>query len=214
MIFEKIINLIYPKVCGICGEIASDDICNKCKVEIKGWKRNKKHIYLTKNFTTHMYLFDYHEAIRQKILEFKFKEKTYLYESFVKIIINDKKICGFLKSYDIIIPVPISKRRKSLRGYNQSEMISKKVAKKVQIEYRDDILYKIKDTLPQSLLDKERRRENIKDAYYIKNKEAVKNKRIVLLDDIYTTGNTVNECSKVLKEAGAKEIGVLTLAKD
>ena len=111
-IMENILNFIYPNVCGICGEIAKDDICNKCKVKIKTWKRNKKHIYLTKYFTTHLYLFDYQNVIRERILQYKFQEKTYLCRSFTKNIVNDKKICGFLQNYDIIIPVPISKKRK------------------------------------------------------------------------------------------------------
>lgn len=212
---QDIIYLFYPKVCGICEQISKDNICNKCKVKIKKLQRNKKHIYLTKHFTTHIYLFDYQDIIRQKIIQYKFQEKTYIYRSFVKIILNDKKICGFLKNYDIIIPVPISKKRKKLRGYNQSELIAKIIAKQVSnLEYRCDLLYKIKDTLPQSSLDKEKRKNNIKDAYYIKNEKAVQNKKILLFDDIYTTGSTVNECSKILKQAGAKEIGVLTLAKD
>lgn len=212
---EDIVNLFYPKVCGICGKISKEDICNQCKVKIKKWKRNKKHIYLTKNFTTHMYVFDYQDIIREKILQYKFQEKSYIFRTFVKIILNDKKICGFLKSYDIIIPVPISKKRKRLRGYNQSELIAKIVAKQINgLEYRCDVLYKRRDTLTQSSLNKEKRQENIKDAYYIKNEEVVQNKKILLLDDIYTTGSTVNECSKMLKQAGTKEIGVLTLAKD
>ena len=120
-----------------------------------------------------------------------------------------------MKNYDIIIPVPISKKRKRLRGYNQSELIAKMIAKQAKtIECRCDILYKQKDTLPQSSLDKEKRQQNIKNAYYIKNEKTVQNKKILLLDDIYTTGSTANECSKMLKQAGAKEIGVLTLAKD
>jgi ComF family protein len=210
-----LINLIYPKVCGICGEISKEYICNKCKVKIKKWQRNKKHIYLTKNFTTHMYIFDYKDVIRQRILQYKFQEKTYIYRTFIKIILNDKKICGFLKSYDIIIPVPISKQRKKSRGYNQSEIIAREISKKTaQLEYRNDILFKVKNTMPQSLLDKEKRNINIKGAYFVKNTQALENKKILLLDDIFTTGNTVNECSRVLKLEGAKEIGVLTLAKD
>lgn len=212
---ENIINLFYPKVCGICEKISKEDICNKCKVKMKQYMRNKKHIYLTKYYTTHMYVFDYKDIIRQKILQYKFQEKTYLFRGFVKIIVNDKKICGFLKKYDIIIPVPISKKRKRRRGYNQSELIAKMIAKQAnKLICRCDVLYKQKETLPQSSLNKEKRQENIKDAYYIKNKQVVQNKKILLLDDIYTTGSTVNECSKMLKQAGAKEIGVLTLAKD
>lgn len=212
---NHIIHLIYPTVCGFCGEISKDNICNKCKVKIRKLQRNKKHIYLAKNFVTHMYIFDYRDIMREKIIQYKFKESTYLYKSFVKIILNDKKICGFLKSYDIIIPVPISKKRKQKRGYNQCEIIAKKIGKDLDnLTYKNNILYKIKHTLQQSSLDKEKRIQNILGAYYIKNNEEVQNKKILLLDDIFTTGNTVNECSKMLKQAGAKEIGVLTLAKD
>jgi ComF family protein len=199
----------------MCGEISQKDICNKCKVKIKKWQQNKKHIYLTKNFDTHMYIFDYQDMIRQKILQYKFKEKTYLYRSFVKIILNDKKICGFLKNYDIIIPVPISRQRKRERGYNQSELIAKEISKQTEgLEFKNNILFKIKNTAPQSLLDKEKRGQNIKGAYCVKKVNAVQNKKILLFDDIFTTGNTVNECSRVLKLEGTKEIGVLTLAKD
>ena len=109
---ENIINLFYPNVCGICETMSKDAICNKCQVKIKQWQRNKRKIYLTKNFTTHMYIFDYKDLIRQKIIQYKFMEKNYLYKSFVKIILNNQKLCGFLETYDIIIPVPLSKKRK------------------------------------------------------------------------------------------------------
>lgn len=212
---SNIINLIYPTVCGICGEISKGDICNKCKVKIRKFQKSKKHIYLTKNFDTHMYLFDYQGIIRQKILQYKFGEKTYISKCFTKVILNDEKICRFLKNYDIIIPVPISNKRKKTRGYNQSELIASKLAKQMKnLKYTSKVLYKKKDTLPQSTLDKEKRIENIKGVYYIKNEQILKNKKVLLIDDIFTTGSTVNECSKILKQAGAKEIGIFTLAKD
>lgn len=212
---SNIINLIYPTVCGICGEISKENICNKCKVKIRKFQRSKKHIYLTKNFDTHMYLFDYQGIIRQKILQYKFGEKTYISKCFIETILKDEKVCRFLKNYDIIIPVPISNKRKKTRGYNQSELIASKLAKKIEsLEYNPKILYKIKDTLPQSILDKEKRKENIKGAYYIKNEIILKNKKVLLIDDIFTTGNTVDECSRVLKQSGAREIGIFTLAKD
>lgn len=212
---SNIINLIYPTVCGICGEISKEDICNKCKVKIRKFQRSKKHIYLTKNFDAHMYLFDYQGIIRQKILQYKFGEKTYISKCFTKVILNDEKICRFLKNYDIIIPVPISNKRKKTRGYNQSELIASKLAKQMKnLKYTTKVLYKKKDTLPQSTLDKEKRIENIKGAYYIKNEQILKNKKVLLIDDIFTTGSTVNECSKILKQAEAKEIGIFTLAKD
>ena len=114
--------------------------------------------------------------------------------------------------YDIICAVPIYKKRMSERGYNQSELIAKEMAKNMPgIEYKN-VLKKIKNNQRQSELKKEERKENVKNVYEMQNKQIIQNKKIILFDDIYTTGNTVNECSKVLKENGAKEILVLTLA--
>lgn len=212
---DFIINLIYPNVCGICGKVCKNDICNKCLVKLKKYKECKKHIYLTRNFTTHMYIFRYEELIRNSIIQYKFSDKAYMYKTFAEIILKDKKVCGFLKSYDIIIPVPISKKRNNSRGYNQSELIIKQLKRNInEINLQTNILYKIKDTLPQSKLDKEHRKNNLNGAYEVRNNKILQDKKILLFDDIFTTGSTADECSKILKNAGAYEVGILTLAKD
>ena len=114
--------------------------------------------------------------------------------------------------YDIIGAVPIHKKRINERGYNQSELIAREIAKSIpNLEYKK-ILIKIKNNQRQSELKKEDRLENVKNVYKIQNRQIIQNKKIILFDDIYTTGNTVNECSRVLKENGAKEILILTLA--
>ena len=216
-ILNKIINLIYPNVCGICGQICEQDICEKCKDKIEKIIVCKKDIYNEKNFfyDEHMYLFNYKNDIRSKIIEYKFNEKPYMYKAFAQIFINNEKICDFLKSYDIIIPVPIHKKRNNLRGYNQSELIAKEISKEIQnLSIENNVLYKYKNTNPQSLLNKNERIQNAKNAYQIKNEQIIKNKKIIIFDDIYTTGSTVNECARVLKQAGAKKIGILTIAKD
>lgn len=213
-LINKLIELFYPKVCGICDKISSNDICPKCMKTLNEIKQCKKHIYLQKSYTTHMYIFKYNDIVRKNIIKYKFRDQAYRYRSFVKFIAKDKKICGFLKKYDIIIPVPISKIRKRQRGYNQSELIILELGKKVNIQVVTNILYKIRNTKQQSKLNKEQRKNNLKNAYKVKNSENIKNKKVLIFDDIYTTGGTVEECAKVLKVAGAYEIGVLTLAKD
>ena len=110
--------------------------------------------------------------------------------------------------------MPIHKKRKNERGYNQSELIARKLAKNLNLELVNDSLIKQKNTLPQSTLSKKQREENAKQVYKIQNKPKIENKKVILLDDIYTTGATTKECSKVLKQNGAKEILVLTIAKD
>ena len=119
-----------------------------------------------------------------------------------------------IKQYDIIIPVPLHKKRRKKRGYNQSELIAKELSKKLNIQLHRNILYKCINNPPQSSLNQEERKHNIKNAYILKNKKLINNKNILVFDDIYTTGNTVNECSKLLKSAKVNNIGVLTIAKD
>ena len=116
--------------------------------------------------------------------------------------------------YDIIIPVPISRERQKKRGYNQSLLIAKKIANQLRAKVDINILIKQKNNVQQSTLNKQEREENVIDAYKIINQRKIIDKKILLVDDIYTTGSTVNECSKILNLAGAKKIDVFTIAKD
>lgn len=212
---EKILDLIFPPVCGICNKEINTYLCEKCEKEINKITCVGENKYGDKYFSIHMYLFKYEGIIRNKIISYKFDDKPYLYKTFCEIFVKNKKVCEFLKNYDIIISVPMYKRKKNQRGYNQSELIAKEIAKKIEnIEYRNDILLKIKNTPKQSSLNKEQRKENLKNAYVVNNNEYILNKNILIFDDIYTTGSTANECAKTLIEAGAKDVGILTIAKD
>ena len=208
------INLIYPNVCGICEEICNESLCEKCEIKLRSIVKNKIDKYTDKNFEKHIYLFKYEGKIKELLINFKFNEKPYIYKCFVNFLIKNKKICRFLKSYDIIIPVPIHYNRKVTRGYNQSALIARDLAKKLNINYGEKILLKRVNNKPQSTKNKESRKENVIGVYYTKNECEIIDKKILLLDDIYTTGSTVNECCKMLKKAGAKEVDIITIAKD
>ena len=138
--------------------------------------------------------------------------------TFEKIFINNQKICDNLKSYDIIVSVPMHNKKKRERGYNQTEIIAKQLSKDIEkqgtnLKYVNS-LNKTKNNTAQSLLNKKQRIENAKNAYSINETEIIKNKRILIFDDIFTTGSTANECAKILKKYTNKKIGVLTIAKD
>ncbi len=136
-----------------------------------------------------------------------------MYKTFAKLILKNEKICRIIKSYDIIIPVPIHKKRKNERGYNQSELIAKEIAKNVkEINYQNP-LKKTKNNERQSELKKDERKQNVKNVYEIQKAQIIQDNRIILFDDIYTTGSTADECAKILKENNARDILVLTLAK-
>ena len=214
---EKILDLIYPPVCGICGKPDSNWLCNKCKIKLKNLYilnvedyKNDESIYFDKL----IYLFKYEGIVRDNIIDFKFKEKSYKYRSFANFLLKDEIPCEVLKSYDIIIQVPISKKRLKERGYNQSALFAQYISKKLGIIYNENYIQKIKDTIAQSKLNKQEREKNAQNVYRLINKDKLTNKNILLIDDIYTTGNTVNECSRVLKEAKPNKIGVLTITKD
>ncbi|MFR8103702.1 MAG: ComF family protein [Clostridia bacterium] len=213
---NKLLNSIYPPTCEICGKIGTEIICKKCETVIEGELESKLQEYSDKEFASHLYLFEYSGIIRKKLIQYKFKKEKQLAKLFAKIMLKNERLSGFLKQHcDIIIPVPIHKKRQQKRGYNQSELILREYIrsnKEVCIETK--ALYKIKNTKPQSSLDKRMRTQNIENAYQVKNKEKIIGKNIALFDDIYTTGSTVEECSKVLKQAGAKTIYIITIAKD
>ena len=211
---NHVINLIYPNVCGICEEVCNESLCKKCEINLRNIVKNKIDKYTDKNFEKHLYLFKYEGIIKELLINFKFNEKPYIYKCFVNFLIKNKKICRFSKSYDIIIPVPIHYNRKVVRGYNQSALIAKNLANKLNVIYEEKVLLKRVNNKPQSTKNKEARKENVIGVYYTKNEYKIIGKKILLLDDIYTTGSTVNECSRVLKLAGAKKVDVVTIAKD
>lgn len=214
-LFEKILDLIFPPACGICGKEINTYLCQKCEEQINKITCVGKDNYENKYFSSHMYLFKYEGVIRSKIISYKFDDNPYLYKTFCEIFVKNKKVCGFLQNYDIIIPVPMYRKKKNKRGYNQSELIAKEIARRLgNIEFKNDILIKIKNTPKQSSLNKEQRMINLKNVYKVHNELFIKNKNVLIFDDIYTTGSTANECAKTLKEAGAKNIAILTIAKD
>ena len=146
-------------MCAFCGKIDKNYLCENCRKNLQ--KLGKVHIdrYKNKYFDEHLYMFRYEKYIREKILNYKFNDKPYYYKTFTKIFITNKKMCDILKSYDIIIPVPIHNKRRKQRGYNQTELIAKELAKEIlNLEYMN-ILTKNENAKPQSLLNKEQRIE-------------------------------------------------------
>ncbi len=213
---------MYPPICGICEKINKDGLCPKCNLELKKQaevsilqkEEIEENIKKEKYFEELMYIFKYEGQVRKLILDYKFNEKSYLYKTFVNFLLKNEKIFENIKKYDKIIPVPISKKRNKERGYNQSMLIAEEIANKTNLELVNNCLIKTKNIIEQSKLNKEDRQQNIQGVYSLQNERLITNKKILLVDDIYTTGSTVNECCKILQQANPKTIGVLVLAKD
>ena len=226
MFIDKVLNFLFPPVCGICLKKDKDWICDECLNKLKSNNFKIKYININKNKINNKiksqnihkvyYLFEYKDLIRKKIIDYKFNDKSYLYKTFSNIILKNKKVCNLLNSYDIIIPVPMFEKKKSKRGYNQTELIARELSKKLNINY-NNILLKIKENKTQSQLNYTERKQNVIDVYKVNQREFEnikdKNKKIILFDDIYTTGFTVKECIKELENYSLKNVDVFVLAK-
>lgn len=212
---NKLLNIIYPPVCGFCNTINENFLCDNCKAKIDTLKISQIQKF-SDNFyyNEHFYVFKYEDEIRKYIIKYKFNDSSYLYKTFSQILITDSTFNKFISKYDCILSVPIHKKRLSSRGYNQSELIAKDIAHLIHKDYYNNVLIKSKNIVAQSTLDKESRMCNVQDAFSINNTNNIINKNAVIFDDIFTTGATVIECANLVKNAGANKIGIITLAKD
>ena len=169
MIKITVLDLIYPKICTICGKGKNTYLCKKCEDKLKKEAVFGKDQYKERFFENHFYIFNYSGIIRNLLLNYKFNEKSYLYEGFVNFFNKYKKTYLQFDFYDIIVPVPISKKRLKYRGYNQSLLFAKEVAKTLNVNLEKNILVKRVNNKAQSTLNKEQRKKNVQNVYKLKN---------------------------------------------
>jgi ComF family protein len=151
-------------------------------------------------------------AFQNLIHELKYK-KQFLIGNYLGRLINSE-LNEYIKSWeaDLIIPVPLHQLKKAERGFNQSFYIAKSLSKETGIPVKHKLLKRVKYTQSQTKLNMEGRKANIEGVFKVKNPKEVKNKNIILLDDVITTGSTMNECAKTLQSKGAGEIFALSVA--
>ena len=193
--FSKIVynNKLVCRKCGIklFGDI---DICPRCIEESVSFKQAFS-------------VFTYEGVMKDIVKQFKFCGKKYIGEYLSKFLYE--KFLTLNIDCDMVIPVPLHKKSFKKRGYNQTLELCKSFEGILPI--RIDILFKIKKTKEQAQLNFKQRSTNLEKCYFVENNQDIKGKTILLIDDIFTTGNTANECCKILKSNGAKAIYVLTL---
>jgi competence protein ComFC len=153
-----------------------------------------------------------------KTLIHQFKYEPYIKElanSLALLIITHFNLIQkeFSPENHILVPVPLTKNKLKKRGFNQSEEIAKKLSRNLNISVVADCLIKEKETSAQMELAREERLKNIKGAFSVLNPEKIRGKKILLVDDVYTTGATMEECARVLKRAGAQEVWGVAVAR-
>ena len=239
---KQLTQIIYPPRCVICGSFlwrapfdAGDfpnSICLECTSGFSpikepfcticgipfGSDRIENHpcedCLRTKPFFQAAYApYRYEGPILDAVHRLKYGEKTFVANSLGLLLAEFVKTRFMPLGSFLTIPVPLHPKRLRERGFNQSLLLAKHVATglKGNLDFRS--LTRTKYTIPQTTLSRKERRENVQNAFFLRNADAINEKRVLLVDDVATTGNTLNQCAKTLMLGGAKAVFCVTLAK-
>lgn len=200
-----LLRLLFPPKCVLCGRVLPDsqtDLCHKCRQTTVDFPKANRKISFVAGWTALWY---YSGSVRDSLLRYKFSHRRSYGEVYGRLLamkLQNHPLC----QYDVLTWVPISKQRLRKRGYDQVELIAKAVARELGTPAQSTLI-KIRHTQTQSSLpDASHRRANVLGAFAVEDPKRIAGKRILLLDDIITTGATSSECARVLLTAGAKEV--------
>ena len=233
--FQTILDMIYPVRCPICGEIVipkGNKICTSCKEKLpyikepRCMKCSKPIEYEEKEYCSDcerkVYHFEkgyavwiYNECMKHSIADFKYHSKKEYADFYLDEMIDHygEKIKALAP--DIIVPVPIHSSKYRQRGYNQAGILAKGLGKRLGIPVAAHYLIRNRKTLPQKKLSDKERLRNLSEAFQLNEKFARlgnrKINKVLLVDDIYTTGSTIEVCTNVLKANGISEVFFIVL---
>lgn len=173
-------------------------ICGECIEKKRGFQRG-------------YYGFYFENRLRDAIHAFKFQGRKDVGRYLVRLI--TEKVLSFSDDFDCIIPIPVTEKRLKERGFNQSFVIGEEVSKIADKPVYHTVLYKTKETLDQYSLHKEERQRNIKGAFAVNNKSRIRARKVLIVDDLFTTGYTAKEASRTLFKAGIDSAFFFALAR-
>ena len=228
---QVLLDILFPPLCLNCNRRLEnqekiDGICEACFAKIAvhtalfcsvcraRLPENKKICHKNSSYLLGAAT-NYNESIKSLIRHFKYHSWSRLQKPIAKILESYFKNLNLkLKGGWLVIPIPLHKNRERTRGFNQAAIIGKIAADYFHLPYEDQILSRSKETRSQAELKNwDQRKENLSGAFAVSNAEQIKNKNIVLADDVYTSGATMNEAVKTLRASGARKIIALVLAK-
>ncbi len=198
------IRWIEPPFCSVCGiPFVSREVethpCGACVTH-------------RRYFTMARALAAFEGSLQQAVHRWKYEGKTHLTPFFAEWIAEGLNRYWKSDSLDLLIPVPLHPSRLRERGFNQALLLVKDLSRRTGIPYRKKILQKKKPTIPQVNLGGAEREKGVRGTFHVADKEELLGTSVLLVDDVYTTGATVNECAKALLGGGAERVDVLTLA--
>ena len=229
---EKILDTILPPTCLGCREIMmtpaglcpdcwskltfiTDPLCNSCgnpfEIDVEGELECGFCIQNPPVFDTHRSCFVYDEGIKRLILPFKHNDFLFplpLFRKWLNLVTTE-----LVTSETLLMPVPLHWTRQLYRGYNQATLLALELRKSSGAKVITNVLKRQARTSAQKGKSRDQRLQNVNKAFALKNSHLIEDKPILLVDDVFTTGATVGSCAKILKDAGAQRVDVVTLAK-
>lgn len=225
-----LINLLFPRRCPVCGDIvepSGDLICPSCVFKLSPVRQPTcrkcgKELFSERaeycfdcsrherSFESGAALFNYNETAKKSMAAIKYRNKREFLDFYAEMMTYRFRHTIQNWKPDVLIPVPVHPSRRRKRGFNQAEELARRLSKLLRIPVESRLLVRTRKTAPQRELNPQQRLANLKQAFSVNPGRPIP-QRVVLVDDIYTTGSTMEACSRALKAAGVQEIHFLTI---
>jgi ComF family protein len=233
---KSLLNLVYPLECRVCkrglNPYVTVPLCQECKAALRmnlppfclkcgkslpiaGGNQCTCHEcrYASYAFERNWAATQYEGVIKECIHALKFNGYINLVPFISELLLNFARLHSNLAAFDLIIPVPLHPTRQRERTFNQAELIAKGFSQDAKVPMDADVLAKTKHTPPQTQLSKEQRQYSSNGAFSVTDPSLVHHRKILLIDDVFTTGSTLNACARALRENGAQGVWCLVVAR-
>lgn len=227
---KDVVDLFFPPRCLSCSKKMNKSesfICDECRNELKFIERSvcdkcgtPLHSEICDMCEDGEFVFDqarsvfnYENSVRNLIHNFKYNEVTKISRLFAEYLYDFVQKNDYINQDYLFLPVPLHTIKKKMRGFNQAKFIADDLAKLTKNKVEANIIKRNRFTKTQTKLGKEDRKKNLHSAFKINDKFSFRDKNFLIIDDVFTTGSTVNELSKILREKDANKIKILTVAR-
>lgn len=225
--------LLWPEVCPFCGCVSQSGVCQECrkaveKLKFKGpccMRCGRTIRYAEEEYCpeckriTHVFdqghaLWRHQKPVSSSVYQFKFHNQRAFASYYAKEMISEYRSAIERWGIDLLLPVPLHPGRRRARGYNQAELLARELGKNLGLPAESGIVLRIRSTTPQKELGRWERKQNLADAFAMRRQDVpkVRGKNVCLVDDIYTTGSTMDAVAEVLREAGVNRVYFLTVS--
>jgi competence protein ComFC len=229
------LDLIYPRVCSICRADISGvaaNFCTSCWEKLSERGRNRcvrcatalgPHVRNDSCPTCRKRSFGFDRAVtagaydgpvRDLVLQLKYGKNMRAAVPLAALMCRRAREVGLADGVDVVTAVPLTRLRYAERGFNQAELLARKAASVLGLLFLSRLIRRSRSSAPQTGLTREERIRNARGTFEVQNRDAVRGRTIILVDDVMTTGSTVSECARVLMKSGAKSVRVLVAARD